>query len=276
MKNRKPSDSTFTWIVVILLLAMFMYFSSCTWPGIIVPPDPEPVQLDTVCTTYDPVLQPAFITGYMIMDGFVGDRILKVGNHVDTIAETEDIQIALDSLLGLLFGSLERRVYVNDTNQNLMTAFIIGTNDLTKLTGKIRIVTDHAIYHFGTIMRGMVSMGSQTPEEFLANIIGLPSFYLISWYGMHLDSIEYITHGWAALDTTHCKGGQYWFQTQFNDFPIIPEIPAHAVHVDWQNVQTIAGEDVLAFGIVDLTDRRATDYEISYWLEKGFAVKTCQ
>jgi hypothetical protein len=245
---------------------------SCTWnhPDLVWPADdPEPVEQDTVCTSHTPITTPAFITAYIEMDDYLGDRILIVGTHRDTLEPGDDIQTSLDSMIGLLLPQYTRHVYVLDTDDRLMSVIIDGTNDVNVLLGKMRIEYNGYRHHFGVISQSLIVAGSMTAAEFDEAIKRYPSFRYINWRLTAFDSVTYDIQMTAALDSIHCKGGRDWFQTQFNPYEPLPQLITYAHVAGWDEVpEGIMGTTV------ELTYARVSDNLVQELLLKGASVLT--
>lgn len=260
----------------ILIFFLFISLTSCDavngWLDYINPP--EPIEQDTVCTTYTPITQPAFITAYMIQDAYQGDRILNVYPYIDTIHEGEDIQIALDSMVGLLYPQYSRKVYVNDENDLLHSVILKGTNDKNKLLGKLWIRYNGYRHYYGCEPQSMIVVGSQTESEFNENLIEFPSFDLINWMNTNWDSTSYIKSIGIALDTAHCKGGRYWFDMRFNPFTPLPVFVNYAIVSGWDNALTnFGGTHIPNIGKTITLNYRASNLEIMDYLNQGYCVK---
>lgn len=233
------------------------------------PPDTLPLVTDTVCTSYTPVTTPEFITAYMEMDDYFGDRILIVASHRDTLEPGDDIQASLDSMIGLILPQYTRHVYVLDTDDRLMSVTIDGTNDKNLLLGRLRVDYNGYRHIFGCISQSLIVAGSRTPEEMEASIMAYPSFRYINWRNTDWDSTTYVKQMTIALDSAHCKGGRDWFQTQFNPYEPLPELITYAHTAGWDEVpEGIIGTTV------DLTYARVSDTLIDQLLQQGASVLT--
>ena len=237
-----------------------------TVPVDTIPVDTLPIEQDTVCTSHTPITSPAFITSYMIMDDWQDYIVLNVYPHSDTIYEGEDIQPALDSMVGLIVPQYPRKVYVHDDNRLLQSVMLKGTNDKSKLLGKIWIRYFGARYYFGCEPQSMEVMGSQTEAEFNENLIEFPSFNMINWLHTDWDSIGYVKSMTIALDSAHCKGGRDWFDTRFNPYEPLPQLLNYAEEAGWNDVLSNVGEVITLEG-------RVSDSEIMKYLNEGYIVK---
>lgn len=250
-------------------LSAFLPFclSSCDHPYLAYLFDePVPVEQDTVCTTYTPIDTPAFITSMMIMDDWHDYIVLNVYPHADTIYEGEDIQFALDSMVKLRLPQYESSTYVNDDNRLLQCVIVKGTNDKSLLLGKIWIRYFGARYYFACESQSMVVFGAMNETEFNDNLVKLPSFRMVNWMYMHLDSLSQNNSMAIALDTSNCKGGWYWFDTRFNDYDPPQVFLDYADAAGWDDVLSNVGETIVVEG-------RASDAEIMYYLNLGYMVK---
>lgn len=277
----------------IALLVLLFYFASCQYLTDAIHPDPHPdwvdveypvdtvpsdsipidslvVVLDTVCTTYDPITSPEFITAYMEMDPYQTDRILIVGSYRDTVSATDDIQVALDSMIGLLLPNYPRRVYVNDNDDRLMSVMIRGSNDKNLLLGKLRIDYNNIRHIFGCISQSMIVAGSQTVQEFNENLVLFPSFRYINWRNMEMDQATQDTSVGIALDTSNCKGGRDLFDTRHSPNPTPPVFLVYSDKAGWIDALGALHDPGQT---VDLTAIRASNDMIRYWVEAGNSVK---
>lgn len=281
LNSKKAGTAAMAFAAMVLL-----YFASCQYLTEAIQPDPhpdwvdveypmppdstEPLETDTVCITYDPITSPEFITAYMEMDPYQTDRILIVGSYRDTLDDTDDIQVALDSMIGLLLPNYPRRVYVNDNDDRLMSVMIRGSNDKNLLLGKLRIDYNNIRHIFGCISQSMIVAGSQTVEEFNENLVLFPSFRYINWRNMEMDQETQDNSVGIALDTANCKGGRDLFDTRHSPNPTPPVYLVYADKAGWIDALGALHDPGQT---VDLTAIRASDDMIRYWVEAGNSVK---
>lgn len=231
------------------------------WLDLLNPPDP--IVQDTVCTTYDPVLLPEFVGAYMLMDPYQGDRILSVYPYSDTIHPGEDIGHSLDSMLQLLYPQYTIKVYVNDTDDRLISVIMKGTNDKTKLLGKLWVRYNGFRHYFGAEPQSLLTFGSMTFDEMYDAYIEFPSFRYTNHQNMVLTPDQHNKLDEVALDSLHCKGGRDWYDFFFREHPPQPEHVDYALVAGWPHINHGIGEAIEITGRADLW----------YYLDRGYMVK---
>lgn len=245
------------------LIIISLFFIGCDHPyfGDI---NPQPIEQDTVCTTYDEITLPAFIGAYMEADPYQTNVVVNVFPYKDTV-QSGEIENALDSMLHLLYPLDTFFIYVNDNDDRLIEIIQKNTNDKNKLLGKLWLGYNGYRHYFGCEQQSLLSCGAMTFDERYNAIQMFPSYQFINHRNTNYDSVQYIKLDEISLDTANCKGCRYWHDFYFRPFQELAAFKNYALTAGCISISH-------GFGTI-VIEGRASDSYILELLDQGYMVK---
>ena len=226
-------DSILAWAIICALIGLAIWFTACTWPGIIIPPDPEPVVVE--CEDYPVVTVPDFISGYVLASGAdqSGSRVVVVWNLSDTLQAGDDMGESLQSLLEQKYPQFEHTVYINDADDRFVFFVTKGTNNQNLLNGKMYIRYNGLRHQFSVQSQALQTIGACTCDELMELIKEYRSVRQISWLNMTCDSTEFIKQALAVIEPDSCKGGRDWLDFRHNPYTMTDSVVNLAEVAGW-------------------------------------------
>lgn len=267
----------------ILIAILTATLAACSLVPAIAPDDwayhpvqPPPASPPDTCANYIPVLEPAFVSGYMYLEEPIFTDIrLIVGPHAVTIPEGqfETFGPILDSLLQLFHPEWSYDVAIKDGSDPRFTSFIVkGTNDIGAFNLAIQIRVNGYKAYFASEVQSFMFCGARTFEDCMSKAQSLPSMSRFNCINTAWDSLQYVDYALAILDS--CKAGRDWADFRFNPYPMDSTILARFEDAGWDLVLHAPAWSVKPSQalVADLRGKRVSESEILTLLNAGYVV----
>lgn len=274
-------------LMISLMIILFLFCISWLTPGclyeivsphpdVVVPvvvTPPEPIVIDT-CEEYIEITDPAFVNTTVEITDFVATPIIVIaGSYSDTVALTTQIGSTVDSLMKLFKPAYQYTTYAKQSDPRTFTTLIDGTNDHQQFLLKCLVKYNGLKHYFGAASQAFYFGGALDADQVLNTSIKYPSFDRANDRGTAFDSITQERIDTTRLGRSICKAGREWWDFRWGIHA--DSIIQLAIDAGWNTVLSSAPDDGYVQGqTINLSDQRADDQMILYYLKLGYQVIT--